>query len=192
MRISNELIKQHEGFVHSWALRYGLGYGIQQDDLVQEGRLGLLHAVKKFNPKKNVKFLSYAGYWVRQFMCTYIKKHCYWRTMQLRSVVMSLDASYTPKSNKIKSYKDVNEYLDINAYQQQSDFTKDVEDKDQIKKVLAKLRPKEREVIILRYGIESGNPMSNEAVAKMWGTSRQWTFFVYQRAMKKLKKFIDK
>ena len=42
-------------------------------ELVQEGALGMMHALKKFNPTEGVTFLSYAGYWVRQRMLRWMK-----------------------------------------------------------------------------------------------------------------------
>jgi RNA polymerase sigma-32 factor len=41
-------------------------------DLIQEGNVGLLHAVKKFNPYKNTKFSTYASFWIRAYMLKYI------------------------------------------------------------------------------------------------------------------------
>jgi len=46
--------------------------GIDQMDLIQEGNVGLLQAIKKFDPTKNVRFYAYAAWWVRAFILRYL------------------------------------------------------------------------------------------------------------------------
>ena len=46
--------------------------GIDQMDLIQEGNVGLLQAMKKFDPTKNVRFYAYAAWWVRAFVLRYL------------------------------------------------------------------------------------------------------------------------
>lgn len=46
--------------------------GIDQMDLIQEGNVGLLQAMKKFDPTKNVRFYAYAAWWVRAFILRYL------------------------------------------------------------------------------------------------------------------------
>ena len=55
----------------SIASEYGLA-GIDQMDLIQEGNVGLLQAMKKFDPTKNVRFYAYAAWWVRAFILRYL------------------------------------------------------------------------------------------------------------------------
>jgi RNA polymerase sigma-32 factor len=53
------------------ASEYGLA-GVDQMDLIQEGNVGLLQAMKKFDPTKNVRFYAYAAWWVRAFILRYL------------------------------------------------------------------------------------------------------------------------
>ncbi|MEE9264875.1 MAG: RNA polymerase factor sigma-32 [Vicinamibacteria bacterium] len=46
--------------------------GADQMDLIQEGNVGLLHAMKKFDPSKNVRFYAYAAWWVRAYILRYL------------------------------------------------------------------------------------------------------------------------
>ncbi len=59
------LIEGHIRFVIKYASRF-VGYGVPFEDLVEEGILGLIEAAKRFDPDRNVKFLSYAGWWIRE------------------------------------------------------------------------------------------------------------------------------
>jgi RNA polymerase sigma factor (sigma-70 family) len=58
------MIESNLGLVHSAAQAYR-GRGVPYDDLVQEGTLGLMQAVERFDPARGVKFSTYAAWWIR-------------------------------------------------------------------------------------------------------------------------------
>jgi RNA polymerase primary sigma factor len=59
------LLEAHKGLIMFWARRVS-NRGVPIDDLVQEGNLGMLKAVERFDPSRGVPFASYATWWIRQ------------------------------------------------------------------------------------------------------------------------------
>lgn len=73
VKAAHKLITSNLRFVVKVALEYRT-YGVKFADLIQEGNIGLLMAVKKFNPYKGYRFISYAVWWIRAYIQNYIIK----------------------------------------------------------------------------------------------------------------------
>ena len=67
---ARQLVLAHLRFVVHMAKSYS-GYGLSQADLIQEGNVGLMKAVKRFNPEVGVRLVSFAVHWIRR-RCTNI------------------------------------------------------------------------------------------------------------------------
>lgn len=65
------LTLSHMKLVVSMAKRYA-SYGLSEDDLIQEGTIGLMHAVKKYDPHKNSRLSSYAMTWIKNHILEYV------------------------------------------------------------------------------------------------------------------------
>ncbi len=77
---ARELVLCHLRFVIYMARGYS-GYGLPQADLIQEGNVGLMKAVKRFNPEVGVRLISFAVHWIKAEMHEYILRN--WRIVKV-------------------------------------------------------------------------------------------------------------
>lgn len=77
---AQKLVISHLRFVMHIARSYS-GYGLAQADLIQEGNIGLMKAVKRFDPDKGVRLVSFAVYWIRAEIHEFILRN--WRIVKV-------------------------------------------------------------------------------------------------------------
>src|SRR5690606_14765189 len=74
------LVVSHLRYVVKVARRYQ-GYGLPQEDLIQEGNIGLMKAVRRFDPSRGVRLVQYALLWIRAAIHDYILRN--WRILRV-------------------------------------------------------------------------------------------------------------
>jgi RNA polymerase sigma-32 factor len=80
LEAAGRLVLSHLRLVVSVSRQY-MGYGLPQGDLIQEGNVGLMKAVKRFDPEQGVRLVSYALHWIKAEIHEYILKN--WRIVRL-------------------------------------------------------------------------------------------------------------
>ena len=80
LEAAQQLVLSHMRFVVSVARGF-FGYGLPYQDLIQEGNVGLMKAVKKFDPERGVRLVSYAVHWIKAEMYDYILKN--WKLVRI-------------------------------------------------------------------------------------------------------------
>lgn len=80
LQAARELVMSHLRFVVHIARSYS-GYGLAEADLIQEGNVGLMKAVKRFNPEKGVRLVSFAVHWIKAEMHEFILRN--WRIVKV-------------------------------------------------------------------------------------------------------------
>ena len=89
----------HRRFVVHMAKTYS-GYGLSQADLIQEGNVGLMKAVKRFNPEVGVRLVSFAVHWIKAEMHEYILRN--WRIVKVATTKAQRKLFFNLRSSKKK------------------------------------------------------------------------------------------
>ena len=104
-KAENELIEANLRFVISVAKSYQ-GKGLDLVDLIQEGNCGLIEAARKYNPNKNIRFISYAVWWIRQAIIKALADQC-----RVVRVPISQTANMRKISKVFEKYEQENERI---------------------------------------------------------------------------------
>jgi RNA polymerase sigma-32 factor len=94
---AGQLVLSHLRLVVSIARQY-LGYGLPHGDLIQEGNVGLMKAVKRFDPDQGVRLVSYAMHWIKAEIHEYVLKN--WRMVKVATTKAQRKLFFNLRSRK--------------------------------------------------------------------------------------------
>ncbi len=94
---AGQLVMSHLRLVVSIARQY-LGYGLPHGDLIQEGNVGLMKAVKRFDPDQGVRLVSYAMHWIKAEIHEYVLKN--WRMVKMATTKAQRKLFFNLRSRK--------------------------------------------------------------------------------------------
>ncbi|MCI3207649.1 RNA polymerase sigma factor RpoH [Pandoraea capi] len=97
LEAARQLVLSHLRLVVSIARNY-LGYGLPHADLIQEGNIGLMKAVKRFDPTQGVRLVSYAMHWIKAEIHEYVLKN--WRTVKVATTKAQRKLFFNLRSQK--------------------------------------------------------------------------------------------
>jgi len=102
LEAAGKLVLSHLRLVVSVSRKY-LGYGLPQGDLIQEGNVGLMKAVRRFDPDQGVRLVSYALHWIKAEIHEYILKN--WRMVKVATTKAQRKLFFNLRSMK-QGFKD--------------------------------------------------------------------------------------
>ncbi len=223
-----KLIYSHLKFVVSIARHYQ-GYGVPLADLINEGNLGLLRALKRFDPNRKVRFLSYAIWWIRQAIM---------KALNEQSRLIKISGEQRAKMKKIReaqidllqekgvepTFEEIAEELGIPTEEVKKSYSmitsevsldspiypdnekqtlvdivnqdalpspeeayEEVELVERLKEAMQDLRPRDKMILEMYFGLDDGRPKTLEEIGKQLGISRERVRQLKERALKTLK-----
>jgi RNA polymerase primary sigma factor len=217
------LVESNLRFVVSYAKRYR-GLGVAFLDLIHEGNLGMMEAARRFDPARNVKFISYAVWWVRQALLHVLSDQS--RIISVPSKLGRHLAALSTQLNRDPTARELADDLDISegdaaALMQMSGEDVSLSDRvgssgghdrrevedvleqvmipavdeelvheavvDQLRKAVAELGKKERDVMRLRFGLDGGDAKTLQEVGDRLKLSRERVRQIESRAKEKLR-----
>lgn len=199
------LIVSNLRFVVSIAIKYQ-NLGLPLMDLINEGNMGLIRAVGKFDVSKGFKFISYARWWIRHFILkavfeqsTSIKLPLKYATQLSRKdniketeTVQKLKQIYRPVSLDQKLSDDSNsdtilDLVDGTNYEHPDKVVMDRSLKEIINDVLLKLKPIERDVISRHFGLNGKQPLTLKEIGEKYNLTKERIRQIEHTALDKLK-----
>ena len=153
-----------------------------RDDLVSIGTVGLIKAVDSFDPTKGIRLSSYAS------RCIENEILMFFRSAKKTAQDVSLN-------DPIDTYKAGNTLTLLDTIATDDHILEDIDLRMKVRQlydaVKTRLSPREREIILLRYGLTGQRPLVQREVAKKLNISRSYVSRLEKKALQKLRKAFD-
>jgi len=192
-------------FVVSLAVKYQ-NLGLPLMDLINEGNMGLIRAVEKFDIERGFKFISYARWWIRHYMLkaifeqsTSIKLPLKYAThfskqddKQDSDAIKKLKNIYRPvsldqKLSENNSSDTILDLVDDSRYKHPEQAVMEKNLKEIIDDVIRKLKPIERDVIKRHFGLNGRRPLTLKEIGEKYNLTKERIRQIEHTALDKLK-----
>ena len=185
LKAKNELIEANLKFVFDVAKHY-TGRGISISDLISEGNMGLIKAVDKFDEDKDVKFISYAVWWIRQAMLEAIKKKKVLNIVEIEnteSKVSVLENTISDDEDEIIKRGEVGFSNEAEERKRETSQAQ----KEVIEQLLSVLNKREREIIENYYGLNDMKELTLAEIGEKYNLSIERVRQINKTSFKKIR-----
>ena len=157
--------------------------GVDADDLISIGTIGLIKAINSFNPEKNIKLATYASRCIENEILMYLRK-----TSKMKAEVSLYEPLNTDYEGNVLMLSDVlgsdpdEIYLGV----------EEKDEKEMLRATFSKLGARERQIVELRFGLDGKDEMTQKEIADMMGISQSYISRLEKKIISQLKKEILK
>lgn len=184
LKAKNEILESNLRFVFDIARHY-TGRGVPISELISDGNMGLLRAIEKFDESKDVKFISYAVWWIRQAMLESIKKK---NAINFVEIEPNTDNDTSMDKKLIEDDEDdVSFNNDFSNENDEKEREIKIEQKNIVIKLLNVLDERERDVIESYYGINDKKELTLTDIGKKYNLSSERVRQIKKKGLMKLR-----
>ena len=151
---------------------------VDQDDLISIGTIGLIKGINSYNSKKGVKLSTYISRCIENEILMFFRN-----SKKLNSEVFLNEPIGKDKDDNVITLQEV---LENNERSIEDAIDLKLKQKKLYEKIDSVLKPREREIIILRFGLNNSKPLTQNEVAKIFGISRSYVSRIETKAISKL------
>ncbi len=181
MSARDRLIKHNLRLVAHVVKKYYQG-PVENDDLMSIGTIGLIKAVQSFSSEKQVKFSTYASKCIDNEVLMYMRKI----RQTENTVYLEENIDTEDKSGGKLTLKDsIQDSFQLEEYCENQELKNDV-----LRAVLQKLNARQRQIIIMRYGLLGNSPQTQQQVCEILDISRSYVSRLEKKAIEILRESI--
>ena len=181
-RAKERFILSNLRLVVSVAKKYPVPGSLGLEDLIQEGNIGLEHAVEKFDGRKGFKFSTYGTFWIRQAINRLIDQHSNLIRIPadthsaLRRQLREADVTSPEMSREMKRIHALTKVASLDGPMlegEDKDLVTDWHNHELVERALGKMTPRVREMVRHRFGLDDGIEKTFREIGDIVGVSAE-------------------